>query len=105
MHSNLQVRLTHEVKHEKIQQFYEWYETSNHLWLVLELCTGGTLEKLILQDGALPESCVRDFGKDLVEGIVIELILTYITGFETSSSNLSFNLLNRISVDVILLFY
>lgn len=36
----IQVRLTHEVKHERIQQFYEWYETSNHLWLVLELCTG-----------------------------------------------------------------
>ena len=35
-----QVRLTHEIKHTYIQQFYEWYETTNHLWLVLELCNG-----------------------------------------------------------------
>ena len=26
--------------HENIVKFYEWYETSNHLWLVVELCTG-----------------------------------------------------------------
>ncbi|XP_067934855.1 serine/threonine-protein kinase ULK4-like [Watersipora subatra] len=64
-----QVRLTHEIKHSHIQQFYEWYETTNHLWLVLELCNGGTLEKLLEQDGALPETCVRQFGQDLVEGL------------------------------------
>lgn len=29
---------------------------------------GGTVEKLIEQDGALPETCVRQFGHDLVEG-------------------------------------
>lgn len=28
------------MKHENIVSFYEWYETSNHLWLVVELCTG-----------------------------------------------------------------
>ncbi|KAF6031687.1 ULK4 [Bugula neritina] len=64
-----QVRLTHEIKHKHIQQFYEWYETTNHLWLVLELCNGGTLECLIEQDGALPETCVKLFGQDLVEGL------------------------------------
>uniref|UniRef100_A0A286XAU7 Protein kinase domain-containing protein n=1 Tax=Cavia porcellus TaxID=10141 RepID=A0A286XAU7_CAVPO len=34
------VRLTHEIKHKNIVTFHEWYETSNHLWLVVELCTG-----------------------------------------------------------------
>jgi len=109
-----QVRLTHEIKHDNIQQFYEWYETTNHLWLVLELCNGkasllprelcseicsrkrfgvlvviylfgvtlscpfsifsfllsigGTVETLVEQDGALPESCVRQFGKDMALG-------------------------------------
>lgn len=33
------VRLTHEIKHKNIVTFHEWYETSNHLWLVVELCT------------------------------------------------------------------
>ena len=34
------VRLTHEIDHTNVVKFYEWYETSNHLWLVVELCTG-----------------------------------------------------------------
>jgi serine/threonine-protein kinase ULK4 len=46
-----------------------WYETSNHLWLVVELCTGGSLEMLTQQDKYLPESSVRTFGIDLVTGI------------------------------------
>mgnify|MGYP001794035443 CR=1 FL=1 len=36
--------------------------------LNMAACLGGTLEKLIEQDGPLPESCVRQFGCDLVEG-------------------------------------
>uniref|UniRef100_A0A8C6XHL6 Protein kinase domain-containing protein n=1 Tax=Naja naja TaxID=35670 RepID=A0A8C6XHL6_NAJNA len=34
------VHLTHEIRHKNIVTFYEWFETSNHLWLVVELCTG-----------------------------------------------------------------
>ncbi|KAM6375889.1 LOW QUALITY PROTEIN: serine/threonine-protein kinase ULK4 [Alca torda] len=56
------VRLTHEVRHKNIVTFHEWYETSNHLWLVVELCTGGSLESVIAQDEHLPEEVVREFG-------------------------------------------
>uniref|UniRef100_A0A672M2E6 Protein kinase domain-containing protein n=1 Tax=Sinocyclocheilus grahami TaxID=75366 RepID=A0A672M2E6_SINGR len=35
-----QVRLAHDIKHDNVASFYEWYETSNHLWLVVEMCTG-----------------------------------------------------------------
>ncbi|XP_054451851.1 serine/threonine-protein kinase ULK4 [Pteronotus mesoamericanus] len=63
------VRLTHEIKHQNIVTFYEWYETSNHLWLVVELCTGGSLEMVIAQDENLPEDVVREFGMDLVTGL------------------------------------
>lgn len=35
-----QVRLAHDIKHDNVVSFYEWYETSNHLWLVVEMCTG-----------------------------------------------------------------
>ncbi|KAI7806316.1 putative serine/threonine-protein kinase ULK4 [Triplophysa rosa] len=34
------VRLAHDIKHDNVVSFYEWYETSNHLWLVVEMCTG-----------------------------------------------------------------
>uniref|UniRef100_A0A8C3LUW3 Unc-51 like kinase 4 n=1 Tax=Chrysolophus pictus TaxID=9089 RepID=A0A8C3LUW3_CHRPC len=63
------VRLTHEIRHKNIVTFHEWYETSNHLWLVMELCTGGSLESVIAQDEHLPEDVVREFGVDLITGL------------------------------------
>nr|XP_043890696.1 serine/threonine-protein kinase ULK4 isoform X5 [Solea senegalensis] len=63
------VRLSHDLDHPNIICFYEWYESSNHLWLVVELCTGGSLESVIGQDGCLPEDVVRTFGWDLVKGL------------------------------------
>ncbi|XP_051262428.1 serine/threonine-protein kinase ULK4 isoform X2 [Dicentrarchus labrax] len=63
------VRLSHDLDHPNIVCFYEWYETSNHLWLVVELCTGGSLETVIANDGFLSEDVVRRFGWDLVKGL------------------------------------
>lgn len=63
------VRLTYEIVHKNVVKFYEWYETSNHLWLVVELCTGGTLEAILKQDQCMPESSIRNFGVDLCEGL------------------------------------
>ncbi|KAL0985292.1 hypothetical protein UPYG_G00155100 [Umbra pygmaea] len=63
------VRLTHDLKHENVVTFYEWYETSNHLWLVVELCTGGSLEAVLAQDEFLSEDVVRDFAISLVKGL------------------------------------
>lgn len=61
--------MTHDIANQNVVKFYEWYETSNHLWLVVELCTGGSLETLVAQDKHLPESSVRTFGIDLVTGL------------------------------------
>ncbi|XP_069549236.1 serine/threonine-protein kinase ULK4 [Brachyistius frenatus] len=63
------VRLSHDVDHPNIVCFYEWYETSNHLWLVVELCTGGSLESVVSRDGSLSEDVVRRFGWDMVKGL------------------------------------
>ena len=63
------VRITHSLTHKNIVQFYEWYETSNHLWLVLELCSGISLEAILSQDGSLPEETIRKFGRDVVEAL------------------------------------
>lgn len=30
-------------------KFYDWYETRNNVWLILEFCTGGDLLTLIKQ--------------------------------------------------------
>ncbi|XP_078269908.1 serine/threonine-protein kinase ULK4 isoform X2 [Rhinoraja longicauda] len=63
------VRLTHGIEHQNIVSFHEWYETSNHLWLVVELCTGGSLAMILAQDEYLHEDVVREFGVDLVMGL------------------------------------
>lgn len=63
------VRICHELEHKHVVQFYEWYETSNHLWLVVELCTGGSLKNILKEDSYLPEDTVKQFGKDVVAGL------------------------------------
>ena len=63
------VRISHNLSHKNIIQFYEWYETSNHLWLVVELCSGITLEAILSQDTCLPENIIRQFGRDVVEAL------------------------------------
>ncbi|XP_030639115.1 serine/threonine-protein kinase ULK4 [Chanos chanos] len=63
------VRLTHDLTHDNVVCFYEWYETSNHLWMVVELCTGGSLAAVIAQDECLSEDVLRVFAMDLVKGL------------------------------------
>eukprot|EP00879_Flechtneria_rotunda_P020298 GHRR01021346.1.p1 GENE.GHRR01021346.1~~GHRR01021346.1.p1 ORF type:complete len:660 (+),score=250.95 GHRR01021346.1:421-2400(+) len=61
-----EVRTMHALDHDNILKFYAWYETTNHLWLILEYCVGGDLMSLLRQDTRLPESSVHDFARDMV---------------------------------------
>lgn len=63
------VRLTHELCHPNIVKFYEWYETTNHIWMIVELCTGQNLSAMLEQDACFPEATVRQFGADIVNGL------------------------------------
>ena len=45
------------------------YETTNHLWLILEYCVGGDLMSLLRQDGRLPEASVHDIARDLATAL------------------------------------
>jgi serine/threonine protein kinase len=47
------------------------YETTNHLWLILEYCVGGDLMSLLRQDVRLPESSIHDFGRDMVVALQV----------------------------------
>jgi len=59
----------HVLDSPQVLKFFAWYETTNHLWLILEYCVGGSLQTLLKQDVSLPESSIHDFGRDLVTSL------------------------------------
>lgn len=65
-----EVNTMHALQHPNVLHFHQWYETTNHLWLILEYCVGGDLLSLIRQDIRLPETSVHDFGRDLVSALL-----------------------------------
>ncbi|KAH7436627.1 hypothetical protein KP509_05G028600 [Ceratopteris richardii] len=64
-----EVRTLHSLDHPNVLKFFAWYETSAHLWLVLEYCVGGDLLTLLRQDSRLPEESIHDFARDLVNAL------------------------------------
>lgn len=54
------------LKHPNVLKFFHWYETRNHLWVILEYCPGGDLMALIDADShGLQESIVLRFVRDM----------------------------------------
>ncbi|ESW19849.1 hypothetical protein PHAVU_006G160500 [Phaseolus vulgaris] len=64
-----EVRILHTLDHINVLKFHDWYETSAHLWLVLEYCVGGDLLSILRQDSKLPEDSVHDLAYDLVKAL------------------------------------
>lgn len=55
-----------DLKHNNILRFFNWYETRNHLWVILEYCPGGDLMSLIDQDKqGMSEPTVNQFLREL----------------------------------------
>ncbi len=59
----------YELDHPHVMKFREWYETTNHLWLVMDLCDGGSLKSIIQADGSLPETSIRTIGVNICQGL------------------------------------
>jgi serine/threonine-protein kinase ULK4 len=54
-----EVPVLHKLDSRYVLKFFDWYESSNHIWLILEYCMGGDLLNLITQDKRLPEAAVK----------------------------------------------
>ena len=65
----LQVRLIVSLRHSNVLQFREWYETSQHVWVVTELASGGSLALVLEQDGRVALGNVPDFLSDIAAGL------------------------------------
>lgn len=66
-----EVQIMHKLDNPHILRFFDWYETRNNLWLILEYCTGADLQSLLKQDGHLPEASVQMFGLDMLAGLKV----------------------------------
>jgi hypothetical protein len=66
-----QVRALHALQpHPHALRFHAWYETTNHLWLILEYCAGGDLRAALEQDGGrVPEASAHDFCRDVASAL------------------------------------
>ncbi len=64
-----EVMVLNSLHHRNVLKFHTWYETKNHIWLIMEYCTGGDLLNVLLQDTKLPEAAICHFGYDLMDGL------------------------------------
>ncbi|KAL1808764.1 hypothetical protein ACET3Z_025754 [Daucus carota] len=64
-----EVKILHSLDHPNVLKFNSWYETTAHLWLVLEYCVGGDLMTLLKQDSKLPEDSIHDLARDLLRAL------------------------------------
>ena len=55
--------------HDNVLRFYEWYETSRHIWVITELTSGGTLAQILEQDGWIPPNKISGFISDIALGL------------------------------------
>ncbi|KAJ8601305.1 hypothetical protein CTAYLR_007228 [Chrysophaeum taylorii] len=64
-----EVQMMHALNHPHTLKFYDWYETRNNLWLILEYCSGGDLKSLLRVDRQLPIPAVKLLAGDLLAGL------------------------------------
>lgn len=54
-----EVAVLHKLSHPNILRFVSWYESRNHLWMIVEFCAGGDLRAALNSDGRIPEHVIK----------------------------------------------
>ncbi|CAK9055169.1 unnamed protein product [Durusdinium trenchii] len=61
--------LVRTLRHPAIITFRAWFEGPVSAWIVMDLCSGGSVESFVRREGALREPQVQDLGFQLIRGI------------------------------------
>lgn len=85
-----EVAVLYSLNHPNILRFLNWYETSKHIWLIVEFCPGGDLLAMIRLDQAMPETACRRFARDILHGLQFIHSRGYIYG-DLKPSNILVN--------------
>ncbi|EAY06918.1 CAMK family protein kinase [Trichomonas vaginalis G3] len=92
------VHIQHNLHHENIVQFYNWYQVENSIFLVLEYCPGGSLSDILERDVRLPESVIRIFASDVAAALLyLHKNGVYFTNFDTRNFILDENGIVKLS--------
>ena len=57
------------LRHPAIITFRAWFEGPVSAWIVMDLCSAGSVESFVRREGALRETQVQDLGFQLIRGI------------------------------------
>ncbi|CAJ1393355.1 unnamed protein product [Effrenium voratum] len=61
--------LVRALRHPAIITFRAWFEGPVSAWIVMDLCSGGSLESFVRREGAMREWQVQDLGFQLIRGV------------------------------------
>ena len=64
------IKIRHKLRHNKIVQFIQWFQTETFLCLLLEYCPEGTLLELLERDFSLPELVIKVFAYDVIDALL-----------------------------------
>lgn len=92
------VHIMHNMHHENIVQFVNWYQVENSIFLVLEYCPGGSLSDILERDVRLPESVIRIFASDVAAALLhLHKNGVYFSNFDTRNFILDENGIVKLS--------
>ncbi|KAI0989691.1 hypothetical protein GJ496_007918 [Pomphorhynchus laevis] len=66
---DLEIKAMKELFHDNICQLYEHYQNDNHIFLVLEYCSGGELFEYIVANDRIPEKDARLFFRQILSAV------------------------------------
>eukprot|EP00249_Psilotum_nudum_P016019 c25614_g1_i1 orf=305-2899(+) len=64
-----EISLLSQMRHPNIVQYYGTETIEDRLYIYIEYMSGGSIHKLLQQYGAMPESCIRGYSRQILSGL------------------------------------